>query len=81
MLRSLLLGTPGRMKRVGEQQEACGQVRFFGAEHARLASAVGMAPEEYGSGFALAFGKIPTSRNTGEKWGTHNSANCCDGVL
>ena len=45
MLRALLLGTARRMERVREQEQACRCVRFFGAEHAALTSAVGMTGE------------------------------------
>lgn len=45
MLRALLLGTARGMQRVGEKQEGRGQVRLLGAEHARLASAIGVASE------------------------------------
>lgn len=45
MLRALLLGAARRMERVGEQQEGRGQVWLLGAEHAGLASAIGVASE------------------------------------
>src|SRR3982751_6476911 len=67
MLGALLLGAARGMERVGEQQESRDEAWFFGAEHAGLASAVGMACEEDA---LLLAGRFPTSRNIGEKWGT-----------
>src|SRR5437660_3859658 len=69
MLRALLLGTARGMERVGEQQETGNQVWFFGAEHAGLASAVGMAAEKNAGLFLLVRAKIPTSLRVREKWG------------
>lgn len=46
VLRALLLGLTRRMQRVRKQQQASGEFRLFGTEHARLASTIGMAAEE-----------------------------------
>lgn len=46
MLCALLFGTARRMERVGEQEHARRQIGFFGAEHARLAAAVGVTAKE-----------------------------------
>ena len=44
-LRALLIRLARRMQRVGEQQQRRHQARFFGAEHAGLASTVRMTAE------------------------------------
>src|SRR5215472_17316196 len=80
MLRSLLFRTARRVQRVGKQQESWDQIRLFSTEHAGLTSTVGVSTHEYGSVRCLAR-KIPTSRNTSEKWGTHHFSKCGDGVL
>ena len=68
MLRALLLEAAGRMQRIGEQQQAGNEIGFFGAEHAGLAAAVGMAAEEDAGFFLRA--KIPASGNPGQEGGT-----------
>ena len=40
-----------------------------------------MPTKEYGSGFTIGFGRIPTSPKFGEKWGSYYIPNCGDGVL
>jgi hypothetical protein len=62
MLRALLLRLSRGMERIREQQQACYQLWLFGAEHAGLASAVGVAAQE-DAPFVPWLGKIPTSRN------------------
>ncbi len=61
MLRPLLLGLARRMKRIGEQKEGCDEVVFFGAEHAGLTSAIGVAAE-------VKFAGLRSFRNVGERW-------------
>jgi len=46
MLGALLFGLAGRVKGIGEKQEPGDQCWLFGAEHAGLASAIGVAAEE-----------------------------------
>jgi len=56
MLCPLLLGTPRRMQRIREQQQSWNDIGFFGAKHARLAPAVGMAPKKDASGCEVSQG-------------------------
>src|SRR5579871_921053 len=49
MLRALLLGTARGMQRIREQEQAGGEIGFFGAEHAGLTSPIRMAANAYPS--------------------------------
>lgn len=51
-----LAGAPGRMERVGEQQEAIDQAGFGGGKHGRLAASVRVAAEEDAAGGSAAHG-------------------------
>src|SRR5271165_5445836 len=57
MLRAQLLRLARRMQRVGEEQEAVRQFRRGSGQHARLASAVGVAAQEYAALRKLAHGE------------------------
>src|SRR5438309_9689817 len=46
MLRALLLRLARRVQRVGKQKQGCGQIPVFRAQHAGLAAAVGVSPQE-----------------------------------
>jgi hypothetical protein len=72
VLRALLLGLSRRMERIREQEKAANKLRFLGAEHAGLTSAIRVAAEKEFASLVLAGQRIPTSRNVSEKWGTHN---------
>ena len=79
MLRALLFGASRRMKRVGQQKEPCCQVGLFGAEHAGLATSVGVTAEVEAA-FIMP-DNIPTSGKTIEKWGAQDFFDRGDGVL
>ena len=82
MLGTLLLGLARGMQRVREQEQARDQVGLgltqFGGEHAGLAAAIGVTAEEELPGLVRI--NIPTSPNTGEKWGTQVCFKRGDGV-
>lgn len=78
MLRALLLGAARRMQRVGEQQEGGGEVWLFGAEHARLAPAIGVASEEDATGREL-FYSSDCSGETGTVAGGVSGAGRAEG--
>jgi len=42
-----ILGAPGRMERIGEEEQAGDEIRLLGGEHAGLAPTVGLAAEEH----------------------------------
>jgi hypothetical protein len=77
MLRALLRRSTGRMQGVRQKKKTGHETWFFGAEHAGLASAIGMAGEEQ-LPIRSAPKKITTLRRAqgrlspkiGEKWGT-----------
>ena len=79
VLRALLLRVARRMERIGEQQESAYQSRLFRTQHAGLASAVGMAPQD-DSGFCGRV-RIPASGNIGRKRGTERGLYCGNCVL
>jgi len=50
MLSARLLRSARRMQRIREQEQACDQLWFFRAEHARLSASVGMPSKKYATG-------------------------------
>ena len=91
MLRPLLLGPARRMQRIGQQQQSRNQVwgvmGKLGAEHAGLASAIGVSAEIDVSRRFAAFVprrviRVPTlSRQRTPGWGIHHSPECGNRVL
>jgi len=73
MLGALLLGFARWMQGIGKQQQARDQVWVFGAEHAGLAAAIGMAGEKNSSP------SLP--QRTRQGWGTQSLFHCGNGIL